>query len=69
MLQPGSCLPEPLDQLTANTLTNITQRIADAPTQAGQGLRLEFQGFLFQGFLFQGFLFQGFKVSRFQVSS
>jgi len=45
MLQPGSCLPEPLDQLTANTLTNITQRIADAPTRAGQGLRLEFQGF------------------------
>jgi len=33
MLQPGSCLPEPLDQLTANTLTNITQRIADAPTR------------------------------------
>jgi hypothetical protein len=60
MLQPGSCLPEPLDQLTANTLTNITQRIADAPTHAGQGLRLEFQGFKFQGFKFQ--VFQGFLV-------
>jgi len=52
MLQPGSCLPEPLDQLTANTLTNITQRIADAPTHACQGLRLEFQGFKVSSFKF-----------------
>jgi len=42
MLQPGSCLPEPLDHLTANTLTNIAQGIAGIPTLAGPGLDPEF---------------------------
>jgi hypothetical protein len=32
MPQPGSCLPEPLDQLLANTSKNITQRLGVAPT-------------------------------------